>query len=135
MGIFGKVVSLLGVLSPAHIWMVTWFGGGKKVGVDQWGNRYFEAKARKGYNHTRRWVMYQGEPEASKVPPEWHGWLHHQSDVLPDSSEKSFRRSWQKPHKPNLTGTSGAYRPPGHILEGGKRDKATGDYEAWVPPQ
>ena len=34
---------------------------------------------------------------------------------------------------PNLTGTKAAYRPPGHILKGGQRDKATGDYEAWTP--
>jgi NADH:ubiquinone oxidoreductase subunit len=69
------------------------------------------------------------------VPPEWHGWLHHQSDVAPDESELSFRRPWQKPHQPNMTGTDQAYRPKGHILEGGQRDKAAGDYEAWSPPE
>lgn len=77
--------------------------------------------------------MYKGAPEASSVPPEWHGWLHHQTDEVP--SEEAFRRPWQKPHKPNMTGTSGAYHPPGHILEGGKRSKGTGDYEAWTPPE
>jgi NADH:ubiquinone oxidoreductase subunit len=43
------------------------------------------------------------------------------------------KRPWQKDHLPNLTGTAAAYRPPGHILQGGQRDKATGDYEPWVP--
>ena len=33
----------------------------------------------------------------------------------------------------NLTGTGLAYRPPGHLKSGGRREKATGDYEAWKP--
>ena len=35
--------------------------------------------------------------------------------------------------EPNHTGTNAAYLPPGHDLRGGKRDRATGDYEAWQP--
>lgn len=124
--------SFLGVLSPAHINLFTMSKGGKPVGEDQLGNKYYRANPRKGYKRERRWVMYKGAPEASSVPPEWHGWLHHQTDVIPGEGE-SYRREWQAPHKPNLTGTKQAYRPPGHILEGGKRDKATGDYEAWKP--
>ena len=44
---------------------------------------------------------------------------------------------WEKPHLPNLTGTAAAdaYRPPGHILGAGKRDRATGDYEPWQPDE
>lgn len=103
------------------------------VGEDQLGNKYYAAAPRKGYKRERRWVMYKGAPEASSVPPEWHGWLHHQSDVIPSEDNESYRREWQAPHKPNMTGTNAAYHPPGHILEGGKRDSATGDYEAWKP--
>lgn len=125
--------SFLGVLSPAHINIFTALSGGKMVGEDQLGNKYYTAKPRKGYKRERRWVMYKGAPEASNVPPEWHGWLHHQSDVIPSEKEESYRREWQAPHKPNMTGTNAAYRPPGHILEGGKRETATGDYEAWKP--
>ena len=51
----------------------------------------------------------------------------------PIENPESFRRNWQKPHRPNMTGTSEAYRPPGHISSGQKRDAATGDYEAWSP--
>lgn len=130
-----SLFSFLGVLSPAHINLFTALNGGKSIGVDPYGNRYFEAKPRKGYKHTRRWVMYKGAPEATKVPPEWHGWLHHQTDVVPNNDSLSFRRKWQKPHKPNLTGTDGAYRPPGHVLESGKRDKVSGDYESWTPSE
>ena len=129
MGLF----SFLGVLSPVHIGFVTLFSGARRVGRDTYGNTYYHAKARKGYKHERRWVIYKGVAEASKVPPEWHGWLHHQTDAVPSDNTNSFRRPWQKPHQPNMTGTTGAYRPPGHLLEGGKRDKATGDYEAWKP--
>ncbi|MCB1784397.1 MAG: NADH:ubiquinone oxidoreductase subunit NDUFA12 [Alphaproteobacteria bacterium] len=125
----------LGVLSPAHISLFTLSYGGKKIGRDQFGNTYYEGKPRKGYNYTRRWVMYKNKPEASYVPPEWHGWLHHQTDAVPSDQTESFRRDWQKPYTPNLTGTNQAYRPPGHILQGGKRAAATGDYEAWNPPE
>lgn len=127
--------SFLGVLSPVHIGFVTLVTRAKRVGQDSGGNTYYRAKARKGYKHERRWVIYEGVAEASKVPPEWHGWLHHQTDVVPSDGSNSFRRPWQKPHQQNMTGTTGAYRPPGHILEGGKRDKATGDYESWTPPE
>ena len=128
------IINFLGVLSPAHISCFTRLYRGKEIGTDPLGNRYFEGKPRQGYKNPRRWVIYKGLPEASKVPPEWHGWLHHQTDTVPNTNAESFRREWQKPHSPNLTGTQAAYRPPGHILQGGKRDKATGDYEAWVPP-
>lgn len=130
-----RLFSLFSVLSPVHITFVTLLSGAQKVGKDPYGNTYFKAKARKGYKRERRWVIYDGAPEATKVPPEWHGWLHHQSDVVPSEANASFRRPWQKPHQPNMTGTNLAYRPPGHILEGGKREKATGDYEAWNPAE
>ena len=128
-----SLLELLGVLSPAHIKFFTAKAKGREVGRDALGNVYYEARPRPGYSRTRRWVMYKGAPEASSVPPEWHGWLHHQTDVVPSAAEETYRRPWQKPPQPNLTGTSGAYRPKGHILKGGERDKATGDYEAWKP--
>lgn len=131
MGMF----SFLGALSPVHISFVTLFSGAKLVGHDQSGNRYYTAKPRQGYSRPRRWVIYKGAPEASKVPPEWHGWLHYQTDTIPDNQTPSFRQTWQKPHNQNMTGTTGAYRPPGHVLSGGKREAATGDYQAWTPPE
>lgn len=129
------LLSFLGVLSPVHINVFTKTSRGKHVGTDAFGNKYYTAKPRPGYKRERRWVMYDGAPEASKVPPEWHGWLHYQTDEMPEEGGQSFRREWQKPHQPNLTGTNQAYRPPGHVLEGGKREKATGDYEAWTPAE
>ncbi len=51
------------------------------VGEDAYGNRYYEAKKiiDGDADRRRRWVAYRGYAEASKVPAEWHGWLHHPS--------------------------------------------------------
>jgi NADH:ubiquinone oxidoreductase subunit len=111
--------------------LFTWFSG-SFVGEDSLGNRYFRERGQpsRGLGRERRWVIYRGEPEASSVPPGWHAWLHHQSGEPPKSGE---RHAWQREHAPNLTGTPMAYRPPGHVLQGGKRARATGDYEPWTP--
>lgn len=106
--------------------LFTWRKG-EQVGEDSLGNRYF--RERKG---PRRWVIYKDLADASRVPPEWHGWLHHTVDELP--SEVDYKaRSWQKPHQPNGTGTENAYRPAGSILTPARRPAATGDYDAWKP--
>ena len=105
---------------------------GELVGTDQFNNRYYRGRKLNHHKRERRWVVYKGRPEASKVPPEWHAWLHHTSDATPDESSAP-RRPWQKDHLPNQTGTAAAYRPPGHVLKGGKRAPATGDYEPWEP--
>jgi NADH:ubiquinone oxidoreductase subunit len=108
----------------------TWLRG-EQVGTDEFGNRYYLDKRTKGKKRERRWVLYKGVPEASKVPPEWNAWLHGTVALAPVS--RAPRRTWQKPHVPNLTGTDLAYRPPGHVLRGGARAPASGDYEPWVP--
>jgi NADH:ubiquinone oxidoreductase subunit len=77
-------------------------------------------------------VIYSGVTEASTVPSSWHGWLHHTVDV-PPTEDKTKPHPWQKPHRPNLTGTPGAYRPSGSTLARGHRPKATGDYKPWTP--
>ena len=105
------------------------------VGEDEFGNRYYRTKDGKidsalGLN--RRWVIYNGTVEASRVPPDWHGWLHYTFDE-PPTVEPLKRQSWELDHQPNLTGTLGAWRPKGAISRGGERPKATGDYEAWRP--
>lgn len=110
--------------------LMTWLHG-ERVGTDVFGNRYYRAKPRAGYRRERRWVIYQGADEASQVPPTWHGWLHHIADERPDGEPQQW--PWQKAHVANLTGTAAAYRPPGSVLQGGKRAAATGDYEPWIP--
>jgi NADH:ubiquinone oxidoreductase subunit len=127
-----KLLSLAGVLSTASMLLMTWRGG-EKVGEDQFGNRYYRSRKPGPSGVERRWVMYKDEPEASSVPPGWHAWLHRQVDALPDQSIEPFKRDWQKPYQPNPTMSAAAYMPPGHVLKGGHRDHATGDYEAWTP--
>ena len=135
MSLFKSLLSVLSAQSPVHIWFVTLTSGAKHIGDDQFGNRYFEAKPRKDYKRPRRWVLFRGEPEATKIPPEWHGWIHFQTNTPPSDGNMAPRRSWQKPHQPNQTGTINAYRPDGHLLKTGNRPKATGDYQPWLPPQ
>jgi NADH:ubiquinone oxidoreductase subunit len=106
----------------------TWLQGAP-VGTDAYGNRYFQAKRAPATGRRRRWVVYAGTPDASKVPPEWHGWMHYTADA----PLAAVARPWIRPHQPNLTGTAAAYRPAGSQLQGGTRARATGDYEAWSP--
>jgi NADH:ubiquinone oxidoreductase subunit len=116
-------------------WLFTWKSG-EQVGSDAAGNRYYQEKGRPDrqgphWNRRRRWVIYSGLAEASNVPPEWNAWLQHLADEPPVRPPADY--AWEKPHVPNLTGTDGAYRPPGSIAEGGVRAPATGDYQAWRP--
>jgi NADH:ubiquinone oxidoreductase subunit len=104
---------------------------GELVGTDAEGNRYFLDKKLGSGRRRKRWVMYNGEVEASRVPPEWHGWLHYTTDVPPPRGGLP-RQAWQKDHERNLSGTDLAYRPPGHTLvSGGNQPKPV--YEAWRP--
>jgi NADH:ubiquinone oxidoreductase subunit len=104
---------------------------GRQVGADAVGNRYFtERRPSPRRTRVRRWVIYPAVADPSSVPAEWHMWLHYTTDApLTDRP----RHDWQKPHLANATGTAAAYRPPGHDYAGGKRAKADGDYESWVP--
>ncbi|WP_181703669.1 NADH:ubiquinone oxidoreductase subunit NDUFA12 [Chthonobacter albigriseus] len=100
---------------------------GVRVGDDAFGNTYYQERGGK-----RRWVIYNGVAEASKIPPGWHGWMHFRTDVPP--SEDGYKpHAWEKPHRENMTGTSEAYRPKGSILAEGTRPRSTGDYDAWTP--
>lgn len=99
---------------------------GTKAGEDHQGNVYYEGK------DGRRWVIYNGSNDASRVPAEWHGWLHRSIDGTPESGLPP-PRIWEKDYTPNLTGTPQAYRPSGALEAGGRRQMSTGDYEAWTP--
>ncbi|WP_395516672.1 NADH:ubiquinone oxidoreductase subunit NDUFA12 [Pseudorhizobium flavum] len=108
----------------------TWRSG-TKIGEDEFGNVYYEGPET-SFGVPRRWVIFNGPAEASAIPPGWHGWMHHRTNVAP-SQETYQPREWEKGHKPNLTGTSGAYRPKGSLAGAGERARVTGDYDAWSP--
>lgn len=131
MSIFSEIFSWWG----GNTWgtrLFTWRKG-KLVGEDDFGNRYFVQRSGVGpLGVPARWVIYRDLSEASLVPPDWHGWLHHTVDSPP--TDEAYRpKPWQKAHQPNLTGTAGAYRPKGSILSGGERQASTGDYKPWKP--
>ena len=111
--------------------VMTWLQG-ERVGTDSFGKCFYQERAKPAGRRRRRWLVYKQEDEASRVPPSWHAWLHYTTDQAPGESTGK-PPAWQKAHRPNLTGTVAAYRPPGHTLEGGKRAPATGDYEPWRP--
>ena len=116
---------------------VTWWNGqtlntqfytwrhGQKVGEDDQGNVFYETRGGK-----RRWVIFNGEAEASRVSPDWHGWLHHTFDA-PPTDRPLPKKAWEKPHQENLTGTAQAYAPAGSIRR--EEPAARADYEAWSP--
>ena len=103
----------------------TWIFG-QRVGMDAFGNVYYQApKLRDAFGRPKRWVVFQGLAEPSKVPGHWHGWLHYSCD-LPLSSENDY--PWQQAHLPNLTGTPYAYQP----TSGSAQEKVP-SYQAWKP--
>ena len=116
---------------------VTWWNGqtlntqfytwrkGVKVGEDEQGNMFYQTRDEK-----RRWVIFNGECDASRVSPDWHGWLHH-TYKEPPTDKPLAHKSWEKPHKENLTGTAQAYAPAGSIRHSDPADRR--DYEAWTP--
>ena len=100
---------------------------GEKVGEDEGGNVYYQTAG-----GARRWVVYNGDVEASRVSPDWHGWLHHTWDE-PPTEKPMTHKTWEKPHLPNLTGTARAYAPAGSIRRAEPEERR--DYEAWSPDQ
>ena len=116
---------------------VTWWNGqsfgtqlftwrkGEKVGEDNQGNIFYQTK-----DGVKRWVIYNGESEASRIDPSWHGWLHHTWEEPPTTAPLP-RKDWEKPHLENLTGTPSAYAPAGSIRR--PEPVSRKDYEAWTP--
>ncbi len=106
--------------------LLTFFKG-VRVASDSYGNQYY----REGFffgkpkdRQPRRWVVYSGRAEGSKVPAEWHAWLHFTTDKTPEEVPP-VNYKWEKPHEPNLTGTKKAYEPP--------VNRAATYYGAWQP--
>lgn len=98
---------------------------GVKVGEDEQGNVFYQTRDGK-----RRWVIYNGEVEASRIGADWHGWLHHTFKDAPTETPL-VHKPWEKPHHENLTGSALAYAPAGSIRRVEPADRS--DYEAWSP--
>ena len=105
---------------------------GNLVGTDELGNKYYcDRRSRKAPGSAikqRRWVLYSGQADPSRIAPEWHAWLHHVVEAAPDPSSL-VKHSWQKPHQPNMTGTVHAYPPSDTTANAAKPDT----YRPWSP--
>ena len=93
---------------------------GKRVGMDDSKNKYYVA------SKDRRWVIFNLEGEATKIPPEWHAWIHHLIKEVPTKAEFA-KYVWQKDHQENKTGTDEAYNPNKY------KPQTKADYESWRP--
>ena len=98
---------------------------GVKVGEDEQGNIYYRNR-----DDSRRWVIFNGECEASRVSSDRHGWLHH-TYREPPTDKPLGHKPWEKPHEENLTGSALAYAPAGSIRRSDPAPRR--DYEAWSP--
>ncbi|WP_407495520.1 NADH:ubiquinone oxidoreductase subunit NDUFA12 [Pseudooceanicola sp. MF1-13] len=126
----------MGILN-SFLSAVTWWNGatlntrlytrrkGTKVGEDENGNVFYTANDGK-----KRWVIYNGEVEASRIGADWHGWLHHTYDETPKERPMAHK-PWEKEHLPNMTGTPEAYAPAGSLRR--PEPVTRKDYEAWTP--
>ena len=95
--------------------LYTWLYG-KFVGMDDIGNKYYTNSKVQNNLKEKRWVIFNGEIEASKIPPHWHAWLHKSVDQPPINY--SHKYPWQKDHKQNMTGTKDAHFPSSKFPNG-----------------
>ncbi|MDF2140119.1 NADH:ubiquinone oxidoreductase subunit NDUFA12 [Paenirhodobacter sp. CAU 1674] len=117
--------------------LLTWWNGqtlgtqiftarkGVKVGEDEQGNAYYQTRDGK-----RRWVIYNGEVQASRISPDWHGWIHFTWDEPPTKTPLKHK-AWELPHQENQTGLVTAYAPAGSLRRIQPLERR--DYEAWQP--
>jgi len=89
---------------------------GKLVGKDSFGNKYYKSRSGK------RWVIYNGEVDASKIPNEWYSWIHFTKNKI-ENNHNLEKFVWQKPHLSNQTGTKDSYHPNKNNNEVNKKYK------------
>ena len=76
--------------------------GKRQVGEDSLGNTYWEG-GRDTAGNPRRWVIYNGANDSSRVPPGWNAWLRGTIDAVPEKALPP-RRPFEQPPSANLTG-------------------------------
>ena len=102
------------------------------IGQDEYGNVYYEERKAVSGFHNKRYVIYKGLAEPSKVPASWHGWLHHAVE-LPPTEAPLDRQGFEIDHTPNMTGTPWATRPKNSLKNTSSMAEVTDTYEAWKP--
>ncbi|XP_008279078.1 NADH dehydrogenase [ubiquinone] 1 alpha subcomplex subunit 12 [Stegastes partitus] len=107
---------------------------GTLIGVDKYGNRYYEDK--KHYFFARhRWVIYttemngkntMWEVDGSMVPAEWHRWLHCMTEHPPTTHPPEPKKFLAETHQINVSGTPQQYVPYSTTRK---------KIHEWVPPK
>ncbi|XP_068128863.1 NADH dehydrogenase [ubiquinone] 1 alpha subcomplex subunit 12 [Hyperolius riggenbachi] len=105
---------------------------GALIGVDKYGNKYYENKRYFFARH--RWVEYTTEMngkrtywdvDGSMVPPEWHRWLHCMTDEAPTTHPPTLHKYVWETHQFNQSASPGQYVPYPTTRK---------KIEEWVPP-
>ncbi|NXJ03175.1 NDUAC dehydrogenase, partial [Odontophorus gujanensis] len=105
---------------------------GTLIGVDKYGNKYYEDK--RNFFGRHRWVVYTNEMngkntfwevDGSMVPPEWHRWLHSMTDDPPTTHPPVARKFIWENHQFNLSGTPRQYVPYSTTRK---------KIQEWIPP-
>jgi len=105
---------------------------GNFVGVDSQKNKYYCNSKNFKDAEAKRWVIFNGDIEASKIPSHWHSWLHKTTDIPPIDYKHKYK--WQKNHQENMTGTDQAYYPDSHPLSKSYNpDQIKNEYDSWKP--
>ncbi|XP_061108933.1 NADH dehydrogenase [ubiquinone] 1 alpha subcomplex subunit 12 [Conger conger] len=106
---------------------------GALVGVDKYGNRYFEDN--RYFFGRHRWVIYTTEMngkntfwevDGSMVPAEWHRWLHCMTDDPPSTHPPVPRKFLAEIHRFNQSGSDKQYVPYSTTRK---------KIHEWVPPK
>ncbi len=92
---------------------------GHLVGVDDYGNKFYETNNPEEIHMRTRWVEYIDfwRPDMSQIQPGWHFWLAYGTDTPPNQlkpSDKAIRHivpTEEKQHPLNYSCTRGAYVP------------------------
>jgi NADH:ubiquinone oxidoreductase subunit len=104
---------------------------GKEVGHDEFGNRYFEMRQADYWGKNRRICIYNGNPEATKIPAEWHGWMHYKYN-FETVKKLENKYIWQSKHIPLISDVLDKVTAR---LKGTRtqRQKEQRRYDSWKP--
>ncbi len=90
------------------------------VGKDEYGNTYYEMNDKK---IKKRWVIYNGIAEPTKIPPNWHLWLHYTDNSVPKERDNFIR------YMPNFIDIQDTYSSNCFLLN--QHNSIT--YKSWNP--
>lgn len=93
---------------------------GTHTGEDLYGNQFY---FRRTSDKEKRWVIYKGMYDPSKISAEWHSWLHFITNIIPSTPKKTWH--------PNTTGTKFSHNSISSIEN--IPQTALQYYESWTP--